>query len=74
MYIKGDKNTVADASIKQNLTKTGTPNHNERNLRIANIAGDDEFDPLKNTLKEKCKIDCNPTAADEHVEEVEQMI
>ena len=38
------------------------------------IAGDDKFDPLKNVLKEKCNIECNPTAADKHVAEVECMI
>ena len=41
---------------------------------MATIAGDDKFDPPKNILKEKCNIEHNPTAADEHVAEVERMI
>ena len=48
--------------------------HNKRNPHVATIAGDDKFDPLKNILKEKCNMECNPTAADEHVAEVERMI
>ena len=38
------------------------------------IAGNDEFDSLKNILKEKCDIGFNPLAADEHVAKMECMI
>ena len=48
--------------------------HNKRNLCMATIAGDNKFDPLNNVSKEKCNIECDPTAADKHVAEVEHMI
>ena len=48
--------------------------HNKRNLQVATIAGDDKFDLLQNISKERCNVEHNPMAADEHVAEVEHMI
>ena len=45
-----------------------------RNLQVATIASKHKFDMPQNVLKEKCDVKHNPTAADEHVAEVECMI
>ena len=66
----GSKNMKMTLACIKSVVKL----HNERKLRVAMIASDDKFDPLKNILKEKCNIECDPTAADEHAAEIEQMI
>ena len=58
----------------KNCVKSVIKLYNERNLTVATVAGDDEFDPLKQESQEKYNINYNPTAADEHVAEVERMI
>ena len=50
--------------------KSAVQLHNTRNPCVATIAGDNKFDPPKIVSKEKCNIECNPTAANEHVAEV----
>ena len=47
----------------------------ERNSKIRSIVGDSEFDSSKHvSQEEKCNVECNPTAAHEHVAEVEHII
>ena len=70
--------TIEDApneSVKGALEsfKVAAKLHNKRELRVATALGENEFDPLKAILEEKCVVNFNPVGANEHVAEVERM-